>query len=128
MFLRYGIYPYAMMFSFKKANYHYPWIAFIPIVNYWGYLKVIRLNRGHILWMLLPGVLMPFQNSGIVMAIFGLIANILVTIIGIWWSVRYYKAFGMNPHRLWRILFPVVGIVLIIIFQSQIGFSKKIPI
>jgi len=115
----------SMMLAFKKARHRNPWIAYVPIVNYFAYLKVIRVSRWNVLWMLVPLItLLPFLDDATA-SVISLVTNLLVLVLSIWWMIRYFKAFGMNPHRLWWMLLPGIGTLLVLIFQLQIGFSKK---
>lgn len=129
-FLVVGILLYVLgatswMFAFRKVGLHRAWLAYVPILQYLLYLKVIRISRWNVLWVFLPLATMPLQHHGIVGTLIDLVAEVIVSVLAIWWMVRYFKAFSMNPHRLWWLLLPVIGWILIIIFQLQIGFSKK---
>jgi hypothetical protein len=102
---------FAFYKMFTKANVANPWLAFIPIGNFWPYMATIKKSAWNILWLLVP------------------IANAVFLII---WTVRLFKAFNINP--LWALLFigsilPFISYMVSITFlvlYCYMGFSSTV--
>ncbi|QQE79122.1 hypothetical protein [Alicyclobacillus sp. SO9] len=112
---------------YKKAGQEHPWLAFIPIAQYWPFFWTIRKSAWNILWFLLPVaaliVLHPLHVVGIVIAI---LADIAVFVLEITWAAAFLRAFNMSPYWLFLLLLlviPPIGVLAIVILLYIMAFS-----
>lgn len=94
----------------SKANVSNPWLAFIPIGNFWPYLHTIKKSAWNILWLLIP----------IVGEVFAII-----------WMTKHFKAFNKSPHWTWMLIgsfIPFLNFffgIFFLVMYCYMGFSKN---
>lgn len=88
-----------------KAGIGYAWISFIPILQIFVWLGIIRRSPWNALWLLLP------------------IVNIVFSII---WYVRLLRAFGQNPWWLLLLIVPGINGLFLIVIECYMGFSGDV--
>jgi len=102
-FLFYIIQALAFYAMGRKARVSYSWLAFIPILQIFVLLAIIRRSAWNVLWLLIP----------VVNVIFGII-----------WYVRLFRAFGQNPWLLLLLIIPGIGELVLFVMLLYMGFSS----
>lgn len=100
---------------YKKAGQKNPWLAFIPIAQYWPFFWTIRKSTWNILWFFLPTaaaiVTIPLHAAGVIITALAAIAVFVLVIV---WAVQFFKAFNMSPFwlfLLFLLVIPVIGLI-----------------
>lgn len=94
----------------KKADYGVPWLAFIPIANFWPGFWLIRRSPWNLLWFLAVYVLYALGlavHSTVFWAAIALF-GIAVGVLEVFWAIELFRAFGMTP--LWLLL--LIGLII----------------
>jgi hypothetical protein len=119
---------------YKKAGVKYPGLSWVPVANMVPFFWTIKKSAWNILWLIVPSVIMGIAmgSDSKALLIVGVLAEIAVLILGIWWMVRFLKAFRINPHWLWfglALIIPIVNLLVGIAFLVLlciIAFNKNI--
>lgn len=101
-------YAFAAVFSyflFMKINPAKKNWAFIPFVNVFSWFEAIKISYWNILWLFVP------------------IAGVVFTVI---WTVKFFKAFNMNPYFVFFLIVPVIGAVVITVMKFYMVLSKNV--
>jgi hypothetical protein len=89
----------------RKAGLDYAWIAFIPILQIFVLLGIIRRSPWHALWLLLP------------------VVNVVFSVI---WYTRLLRVFGQNPWWLLLWIIPVLNGLFTLVIECYMGFAGNV--
>ncbi len=103
--LLFVVQAFAFFMLGRKARVSYAWMSFIPLLQVFVILAIIRRSAWNVLWLLVP------------------LVDVVLAII---WYVRLFRAFGQNPWWLLLLLVPGVNGLFMIVFTSYMAFSPDI--
>lgn len=102
-FIIYLLQAFSLFRMGRKADIRNAWMSFIPILQLFVILSMIKRSWWNVLWVLVP------------------IADIIFAII---WYIRLFRAFGVNPWWLLLTIIPFVNGIFIVIAFAYMGFSS----
>lgn len=103
--LLFVVQAFAFFMLGRKARISYSWMSFIPLLQVFVILAIIRRSAWNVLWLLVP------------------LVDVVFAII---WYVRLFQAFRQNPWWLLLLLVPGVNGLFLVVFTSYMAFSPDI--